>query len=80
MSSYDEQLIKWAAKKYKVPANQIGRVRLNLATFTEGYCHTCEYTDVQIEVDIFSKKDKLIKSTTESRYDFSTILAEIIQA
>lgn len=87
--TYEEQLKKWAAKKYKIAGKDIDETTLNVEAYSNQGCPTCgPETEMEAHVVVYGlpdsrKKRKVLKTDTiviDWSMNFSTIVKEIIEA
>lgn len=87
--SYEEQLIKWGAHKYKIPRHTIDEVTLNVEAYSNSGCPTCgPETTQECNIVIYGNPDartkrKVLKTDCielDWSNNFSTILKAIIEA
>lgn len=53
--SYEEAIVKWAAKKFNLDVDAIDKVTLDPETRWGGYCETCEYSYSVLDVTVYGK-------------------------
>lgn len=79
--TYEQQLKKWAAKRYKIDINAIGSVDLRETKIYGGYCNTCSYEAMGIEVVVWNKKQtKTIIKRDKFEISMPSILKSIMDA
>jgi hypothetical protein len=82
-TSYEQQLVKWAATRYGLDPEKISKVDLSVCTDTNG-CDTCGYESQWVDVAVWNEGRSLLAAEgfnfDGANNSFSSLLQEIIEA
>lgn len=91
MSSYDEQIVKWATKRYCIEQGRVTSVKMT-NEYNEGYaccggtdpncyCSFAESATMNLKVEVFQNSTRLEVDRIDMMYgDINKIIQEIFEA